>query len=119
MSGRWRSVRLARLVWKLPMYARVIWGLLRDPRVPLPLKGLLVAALAHWAEPWGFRQLNGVLNDVIKRNLQTGLEPGVFNDGLPRFMIYVAGEERAPDSAYATWRGVLIEDDVEIGRAHV
>jgi lipopolysaccharide export system permease protein len=74
-----------------------------------------VFALARWAEPWGLQQLNAVLNDVIKRNLQSGLEPGIFNDGLPRFMIYVADEERAPDSAYATWRGVLIEDDVGDG----
>jgi lipopolysaccharide export LptBFGC system permease protein LptF len=91
---------------------------LRLYRVPAAVGAvfaLLVGALAHWAEPWGFRQLNGVLNDVIKRNLQTGLEPGVFNDGLPRFMIYVAAEERAPESAYATWRGVLIEDDVGDG----
>lgn len=51
-SGRWRSVRLARLIWKLPMYARVIWGLVRDPRTPLPLKGLLAAALAYLVMPF-------------------------------------------------------------------
>jgi len=50
-SGRWRSVRLARLIWKLPMYARVIWGLVRDPRVPLHLKGLLGAALVYLLVP--------------------------------------------------------------------
>lgn len=50
-SGRWRSVRLARLIWKLPMYTRVIWGLLRDPRTPLPLKALLGAALAYLVMP--------------------------------------------------------------------
>lgn len=50
-SGRWRSVRLARLIWKLPMYARVIWGLLRDPRTPLHLKALLGAALAYLVMP--------------------------------------------------------------------
>lgn len=52
VSGRWRSVRLARMIWKLPMYARVIWGLLRDPRTPLPLKGLLAAALAYLVMPF-------------------------------------------------------------------
>ena len=52
LSGRWRSVRMARLIWKLPMYARVIWGLIRDPRTPLPLKGLLVAALAYLVMPF-------------------------------------------------------------------
>ena len=52
LSGRWRSVRLARLIWKLPTYARVIWGLLRDPRTPLPLKGLLAAALVYLLMPF-------------------------------------------------------------------
>lgn len=51
ISGRWRSVRLARLIWKLPMYARVIWGLVRDPRTPLPLKVLLGAGLAYLVMP--------------------------------------------------------------------
>ena len=45
LSGQLRYARMARLIWKLPMYARVIWGLVRDPRTPLPLKGLLAAAL--------------------------------------------------------------------------
>jgi uncharacterized membrane protein YkvA (DUF1232 family) len=43
---------MARLIWKLPMYARVIWGLIRDPRTPLPLKGLLLAALAYLVMPF-------------------------------------------------------------------
>jgi uncharacterized membrane protein YkvA (DUF1232 family) len=43
---------MARLIWKLPMYTRVIWGLLRDPRTPLPLKGLLLAGLAYLAMPF-------------------------------------------------------------------
>jgi len=51
LSGRLRYARLARLIWKLPMYARVVWGLLRDPRTPLPLKGLLAAALVYLAMP--------------------------------------------------------------------
>ena len=51
LSGRWRSVRLARLIWKLPMYARVIWGIVRDPRTPLPLKALLAAGLAYLVMP--------------------------------------------------------------------
>ena len=52
LSGRWRSLRLARLIWKLPTYARVIWGLLRDPRTPLPLKVLLAAGLAYLVMPF-------------------------------------------------------------------
>jgi uncharacterized membrane protein YkvA (DUF1232 family) len=51
MSGRLRYVQLARLVWRLPTYARVVWGLLRDPRTPLPLKGLLAAGLAYVVMP--------------------------------------------------------------------
>jgi uncharacterized membrane protein YkvA (DUF1232 family) len=43
---------MARLIWKLPMYARVIWGLVRDPRTPLPLKALLGAALAYLVMPF-------------------------------------------------------------------
>ena len=49
--GRWRYVRLAGLVLKLPTYARVVWGLMRDPRVPIPLKALMVAALAYLVSP--------------------------------------------------------------------
>ncbi|HEX9635266.1 MAG TPA: DUF1232 domain-containing protein [Candidatus Limnocylindria bacterium] len=51
LSGRWRYLRLARLVWKLPTYARIVWGLVRDPRTPLPLKGLLVAGLTYVVVP--------------------------------------------------------------------
>jgi uncharacterized membrane protein YkvA (DUF1232 family) len=46
-----RYMRLARLVWKLPTYARIVWGLVRDPRTPLPLKGLLAAGLAYVIVP--------------------------------------------------------------------
>jgi uncharacterized membrane protein YkvA (DUF1232 family) len=50
LSGM-RYVRLARLVWKLPTYARIVWGLVRDPRTPLPLKGLLAAGLTYVIVP--------------------------------------------------------------------
>ena len=86
--------------------------LYRVPAVLALLLALGVAALTRWAEPWGLRQLNGILNDVIKRNLETGLVPGVFNDNLPRFMIYVADEETGP---HPSWKGLLIEDDVGDG----
>lgn len=49
--GRWRYVRLARLVLRLPTYARLVWGLLRDPRVPVSLKALLVGALVYVVSP--------------------------------------------------------------------
>jgi uncharacterized membrane protein YkvA (DUF1232 family) len=50
LSGM-RYVRLARLVWKLPTYARIVWGLVRDPRTPLPLKGMLAAGLVYVVVP--------------------------------------------------------------------
>jgi uncharacterized membrane protein YkvA (DUF1232 family) len=51
LTGRWRYLRLARLVIKLPTYARVIWGIVRDPRTPVALKGILGAALAYVVLP--------------------------------------------------------------------
>jgi uncharacterized membrane protein YkvA (DUF1232 family) len=51
VSGRLRYLRLARLIWKLPTYARIVWGLVRDPRTPLPLKALLAAGLAYVVVP--------------------------------------------------------------------
>lgn len=51
LSGRWRYVRVARLVIKLPTYARIVWGLSRDPRVPFGLKALLAAGLAYVVTP--------------------------------------------------------------------
>jgi uncharacterized membrane protein YkvA (DUF1232 family) len=46
-----RYLRLGRLVVRLPMYARIVWGMARDPRTPIGLKGLLLAALAYLAMP--------------------------------------------------------------------
>ncbi|MBA2265360.1 MAG: DUF1232 domain-containing protein [Chloroflexi bacterium] len=42
---------MARLVLKLPTYARMVWGLVRDPRTPIGLKGMLAAALAYVVFP--------------------------------------------------------------------
>lgn len=50
-SDRWRYVRLGALVWKLPTYARIVWGIARDRRTPLHLKALLAAALAYLVLP--------------------------------------------------------------------
>jgi lipopolysaccharide export system permease protein len=84
--------------------------LYRVPAVVAVVLGFAVAALAAWAEPWGLREVTRVLNEVIKRNLQTGLLPGVFNEGLPRFTVYVA--DVLPSGA---WRGVLIDDQLGDG----
>jgi uncharacterized membrane protein YkvA (DUF1232 family) len=50
-SSRWRYVRLAALTWRLPTYARTVWGIARDPRTPLHLKALLAAALVYLVMP--------------------------------------------------------------------
>jgi uncharacterized membrane protein YkvA (DUF1232 family) len=51
LSSTTRYLRMARLVVKLPTYARVVWGILRDPRTPIGLKGMLAAALAYVVFP--------------------------------------------------------------------
>ena len=51
LSASSRYLRMARLVVKLPTYARMVWGIMRDPRTPLGLKGMLAAALAYVVFP--------------------------------------------------------------------
>ncbi|HSI99868.1 MAG TPA: YkvA family protein [Patescibacteria group bacterium] len=51
LSSTSRYLRMGRMVIKLPTYARVVWGIVRDPRTPLGLKGLLLAALAYVVMP--------------------------------------------------------------------
>jgi uncharacterized membrane protein YkvA (DUF1232 family) len=51
LSSSTRYLGLARLVVRLPTYARVVWGLVRDPRTPVGLKGMLVAALVYVVIP--------------------------------------------------------------------
>jgi uncharacterized membrane protein YkvA (DUF1232 family) len=51
LSSGARYMRLTRLVFKLPTYARVVWGIMRDPRTPIGLKGMLAAALAYVVFP--------------------------------------------------------------------
>jgi uncharacterized membrane protein YkvA (DUF1232 family) len=51
LSSSTRYLRLGRLVFKLPTYARIVWGIVRDPRTPIGLKGMLVAALAYVVMP--------------------------------------------------------------------
>lgn len=51
LSSSSRYLRMARLVVKLPTYARMVWGILRDPRTPIGLKGMLAAALAYVVMP--------------------------------------------------------------------
>jgi uncharacterized membrane protein YkvA (DUF1232 family) len=51
LSSSTRYLRMARLVIKLPTYARLVWGIMRDPRTPIGLKGMLAAALAYVVLP--------------------------------------------------------------------
>jgi len=51
LSSSSRYLRMGRLVIKLPTYARMVWGILRDPRTPIGLKGMLAAALAYVVMP--------------------------------------------------------------------
>ncbi|CAN5293339.1 hypothetical protein BH24CHL10_BH24CHL10_06970 [soil metagenome] len=51
LSSSSRYLRMARLVLKLPTYARMVWGLVRDPRTPIGRKGMLAAALAYVVFP--------------------------------------------------------------------
>ena len=51
LSSTSRYMRMGRLVVRLPTYARIVWGMARDPRTPVGLKGLLLAALAYLAMP--------------------------------------------------------------------
>jgi uncharacterized membrane protein YkvA (DUF1232 family) len=51
LSSSARYLRLGRLVLKLPTYARIVWGIVRDPRTPIGLKGMLAAALAYVVLP--------------------------------------------------------------------
>ena len=51
LSSSSRYLRMTRLVLRLPTYARVVWGLARDPRTPIGLKAILAAALAYVVLP--------------------------------------------------------------------
>jgi uncharacterized membrane protein YkvA (DUF1232 family) len=52
LSSSARYLRLARLIVNMPTYLRVVWGILRDPRTPIGLKGILGAALVYVAMPF-------------------------------------------------------------------
>lgn len=51
LSNASRYLQTGRLVLKLPTYARLVWGIERDSRTPLPLKAMLAAALAYVVFP--------------------------------------------------------------------
>ena len=51
LSSTSRYLRMGRMVVKLPTYVRIVWGIVRDPRTPIGLKGMLIAALAYVVMP--------------------------------------------------------------------
>jgi uncharacterized membrane protein YkvA (DUF1232 family) len=51
LSSSTRYLSLARIILRLPTYARIVWGIMRDPRTPIGLKGMLAAALAYVVMP--------------------------------------------------------------------
>ena len=50
-ADRWRYLRASRVIFHLPGYVRMAWGILRDGRTPVWLKALLGAALAYVVMP--------------------------------------------------------------------
>ena len=68
---RWKPADMGQaiaVVRKLPLYARLVWGLLRDRRVPLRQKGLLVLLAGYIVSPIDvipdFIPVLGQLDDV-------------------------------------------------------
>ncbi len=80
-------------------------------RVPVALALLLGAAslcASLWLEPWCMRGVRRQLNNVIERNIASGLAPGVFSRELPRVTLFAREVDRP-----GSWRGVLLDDERE------
>ncbi len=63
-------------------------------RVPILLGGavaIVALAVALFAAPAGLRDARGRIDDVIRRNLQGEIRPGVFYDEIPGLTLYAAG----------------------------
>jgi lipopolysaccharide export system permease protein len=98
----------------LAAVGRSPFSLYRVPIFVALVFGLGTAALVKFAEPQGLTLLNRVLDEMLSRNLETGLSPGVFNDPIPRMMIYFEGKaDGAGAQPKAQWLGVLFQDDAE------
>lgn len=72
MRGLWKGnsrLQLIKLAAQLPIYIKLLWGLSKDPRVPVPAKGMLVGALAYLLSPIDlipdFIPILGQLDDVV------------------------------------------------------
>lgn len=75
------------LVRKLPTYLRLVWGLLRDPRVPLRQKGLLALVVGYLVAPFDlipdFIPILGQVDDIAVTLLVVDL----FIRGAPREIV--------------------------------
>ncbi len=72
MRGLWKGnsrLQLIKIAAQLPTYIKLLWGLTKDPRVPAPAKGMLVAALAYLLSPIDlipdFIPVIGQIDDVV------------------------------------------------------
>jgi lipopolysaccharide export system permease protein len=73
--------------------------------------GGVVGALAFQAEPWGLRGIHKQLNELIKRNVAGDVRPGIFNEDIPRFTLFVGGTA----TNRGDWTHVLLHDASEEG----
>ncbi len=65
-----RSFNVLRILWHLPDFIKLYWRLFRDRRVPLYLKGMLVAVFAYVISPIDlipdfFGPLFGIADDMV------------------------------------------------------
>jgi len=80
--------------------------------MPLLMASALTAimlAITVWAAPMGLKHAQALMNDIIRRNLASGVKPGVFYEDLSDLTLF-AGEV---DKADGTLRNVLVEDSRE------
>lgn len=72
LRGLWKGnsrVELIKIVAQLPTYTKLLWCLTKDRRVPVPARGMLVAALAYLISPIDlipdFIPVLGQMDDVV------------------------------------------------------
>lgn len=76
---------------------------------PVALGGVLTALLlvvTVWAAPVGLKRAQGLMNDLIRKNLASGVKPGVFYEDLSKLTVF-AGEV---DKKTGRLSKVLVED---------
>ncbi|HEY0839655.1 MAG TPA: LptF/LptG family permease [Vulgatibacter sp.] len=86
------------------------------PRSLLPMPLLIAGGLTGlmlmitvWAAPVGLRHAQTLMNDIIRRNLATGVKPGVFYEDLSNLTVFASEVDKKDGSL----RNVLVEDSRE------